>query len=329
GYAVQMRRDYKRQLEEIPKQEPPVFSDDATLKGKSADELQAFIAKVEAERDELLRVKAYDAGQVDATKESIRLMGEEIAKVDAQIEEMVDGAVEEAEENLRKAEKVVSEIVRVESGGNEITQLQAVFHHLNSMGDAVSQKSIKAVNNLMKIAEQKECDQGEYLSKLKKCKEEADEAMTVLNQAEGLRAKKSGLESMNEQNNRILEGLKADLAKAESQKDPGLSPEHLANKLDTLETDIAVYRKRIEQLTRYDEYLRSLDGAQKREKVMAAKAASWDRLAGTLNPKNPDLKILMGTTFDTFQELFSSVSEVLGVPSTVNDEDFSIDSLPG
>lgn len=331
GYAVQMRRDYKRQLGEIPKQEPPAIGDGGDLKGKSVDDLRAAMDKFTQEREGLLSTQAYDAGQVDSTKESIRMMEEEIVRVDMQIEEMVDGAVEEAQENFQRAEKAIAEIVyREHPDDSEISQLKASLHQLKSMGDAVSQKSIKAVASRLEVIEgDSKTYISESTSKYEECQRVASEARKALTEAEGQRAKKSGLESMNAQNNRIQEGLRADLTNAESQKDTGLSPDQLAEKLNTLETDIALYQTRIEQLTRYDEYLRSLKGVREREKALAVKVASWDNLAEALNPRNPGLKILMGTTFGTFQELFSSASRALGVPATVNDEDFSIEAFPG
>lgn len=331
GYAVQMRRDYKRQLGEIPKPEPPIVGDDS-LKGQSADDLKKAIEQAEAERDELLRVKAYDAGQVDSTKESIRLMEAEIAKVNGQIEAMgdVEGTLKEAAENFHRAEEAAEEITsKGTSDGGEIGQLQMIHHWLESMGDSVSQKSIKTVATLLKNAEKgTETDQSEDLSDLEERKMVAAVARRSVIAAQEVVAVANQLKAQNEQNNRILEGLKADLTNAESQKDTGLSPDQLAEKLGALEHGIGLYRTRLEQLTRYDEYLKSLEGIREREKALSARVANWDKLAEALNPKNPDLKILMGTTFGTFQELFRSASTALGVPSTVSDEDFSIKASP-
>ena len=331
GYAVQMRRAYKRQLGEIPKQEPPVLGDDGDLKGKSADDLKVAMDHLTREREEMLKAQAYDAGQVDADKESMRLMEEEIAKVQGQIEEMgnVEGEIKDAEENYRKSTEALVEIIKQAPECDDFSQLQASLKQLESMGEMVSQKSIKAVAARLKVIEE---DTGlvrsEYLLKLGECQDVDAEMKKAAVAANEKAAEFNQFKAQNEQNSRILEGLKADLTKAESQKDTGLSPDQLAEKLNKLESDIALSRTRLEQLTRYDEYMKSLSGIKEQEKALSARIASWDKLAEALNPKNPDLKILMGTTFGTFQELFSSASRALGVPSTVNDEDFSIESFP-
>ncbi len=332
GYAVQMRRAYKRQLDDIPKSEPPALNGVDGLQGKKPDELGKAIDQAEAERDELLRVKAYDAGQVDSTKESIRLMEAEITRVNGQIEEM-EGApagegVEAATKRMEEAKEALAKVVDEEhEDGSAKYNLRHTLDTLTEMGDVISQKSLKAVGSKLNLIET-ESQQGgaEHVAELKACEEAVAETKRVCQSARGKITAIDGLESQNQQNNSIMEGLKADLAKAESsQGGSEFSPDQLAEKLGALETNITLFRTRLEQLTRYDEYLRSLEGIKKQEKALATKVASWDKLAETLNPKNPDLLILMGTTFGTFQELFRGASAALGVPAAINAEDFSIE----
>ena len=112
----------------------------------------------------------------------------------------------------------------------------------------------------------------------------------------------------------------------QSTKEEEVSEETKQAKIAVVNELIAHLQEAINLAGRTEEHDRLIKKHRKQRDAITEEIDGWDNLAKVLDPKNPDLKELLGDKYKTFRAFVQAVSAQLGVTANVN-TDFSIEMV--
>ncbi|KKL54767.1 hypothetical protein LCGC14_2262140, partial [marine sediment metagenome] len=127
-------------------------------------------------------------------------------------------------------------------------------------------------------------------------------------------------------NEKMLEIMRADLKTLLEAREAGTSEESKDEKLSYKDAEIRDVQTSIQVVSKIEEYDRLAKDYKISHQKITERITRWDKLAKALDPKNPDLKELLGDKYKTFRAFVQAVSTQLGVTANVN-TDFTIEMV--
>ena len=336
SYPVQHRREDKRLLEHLERNRPiPPTKNGAT---RTLPELRDTLAEEVTKRDGIRDTIAYDQGKIDAKQEAIEEMVESLVDLKAELEtpEKIKAEKDVATQTRDDAKDNLDLLtIETEPTKDKIDNGGVFLNTLLSNMQKITTISVKSLNAVRKRIEQLEAVRGNMETAPAQVKDNGsvEKARSALVDAEAVlkstlirAAADERLISDYKHNTALLATMRADLKELQEAKEEGTSEEAKSAMLETCNQVIENLQEAISLASKIEEYDRLAGEYRVQHAALTTTIEGWDNLAKALDPKNPDLKELLGDKYKTFRAFVQAVSTQLGVTANVN-TDFTIEMV--
>ena len=339
GYAVQKRRQFKRDLDALENTRPT--SPGINPEMHTMEELQESLTTLTKDRDEIKELAAYSQARIDSKEQAIEEMVNSLEALNAELvspdkiqaeKSVATTARDEAKEHLDNlTTEPAPAITNGQTGPDTaITRLEALMANMERV-PGISVKSQDAVTKALRkireteavAASQATVDEG--LQKLQETAREALlEAETNLKDVHAWAADEEQAIQDHAHDEKMLETMHADLKTLVEAREEGLSEESKDEKLSYVNAEIHSVQISIQTVSRIEEYDRLAKNYTTELKKINTRITRWDKLAKALDPKNSGLEVLLGEKYRVFRAFVQGVSTQLGVTANVN-KDFTVE----